>query len=252
MGRNKIVYAGETLIDLTADTVTAETLAEGVTAHGADGEKIVGTMKGGGPADDVATAIVTRTITEYSNTEIARIGNYALSYCSNLVRVNTPNVTAIASLAFAECAALEYFAKPTAVTGCSLGGYAFQNCTSLKRLDIIGKGTIGAGTFSGCSSLNAFILRNPYSNDVVALANRNVFTGTPIASGNGYVYVALDFVEAYRTKTNWVSYASQIMPTVSSVAKLDGVDGTVYARAWVDDVYKPYVYNGSAWVEVNE
>ena len=48
MGVNKIIYAGETLIDLTADTVTAETLAEGVTAHGADGEKIVGTMKGGG------------------------------------------------------------------------------------------------------------------------------------------------------------------------------------------------------------
>ena len=35
----------ETLIDLTSDTVTAETLAEGVTGHDAQGEQIVGKLK---------------------------------------------------------------------------------------------------------------------------------------------------------------------------------------------------------------
>ena len=44
MAVNKVEYGGETLIDLTEDTVTSQTLAEGVTAHGADGEKIVGTL----------------------------------------------------------------------------------------------------------------------------------------------------------------------------------------------------------------
>lgn len=48
MGTNKIVIntpTGEqTLIDLTNDSVTPETLAEGVTAHDASGEEIVGTM----------------------------------------------------------------------------------------------------------------------------------------------------------------------------------------------------------------
>lgn len=43
MGRSKIVYGGQVLIDLTADTVKPEQLLEGVTAHGADGEKITGT-----------------------------------------------------------------------------------------------------------------------------------------------------------------------------------------------------------------
>ena len=48
MAVNKVELAnGEVLIDLTKDTVTAETLIEGVTAHGADGEPIVGTMRGG-------------------------------------------------------------------------------------------------------------------------------------------------------------------------------------------------------------
>lgn len=39
---NKIVLNGETLIDLTADTITAQSLLKGFTAHGADGKKIVG------------------------------------------------------------------------------------------------------------------------------------------------------------------------------------------------------------------
>ena len=43
MGVSKVVYGNQALIDLTADTVTAEALASGVTAHGADGEPITGT-----------------------------------------------------------------------------------------------------------------------------------------------------------------------------------------------------------------
>lgn len=45
MGVNKVVYNGDTLLDLTGDTVTVNTLAEGVTAHAANGEEIVGTLK---------------------------------------------------------------------------------------------------------------------------------------------------------------------------------------------------------------
>ena len=45
------------LVDLTGDTVTADTLAEGVTAHGADGEEIIGTMEVGlDTSDATATA----------------------------------------------------------------------------------------------------------------------------------------------------------------------------------------------------
>lgn len=45
MAVNKVVYNGDTLLDLTGDTVTVNTLAEGVTAHAANGEEIVGTLK---------------------------------------------------------------------------------------------------------------------------------------------------------------------------------------------------------------
>ena len=43
MATNKVVYSGRTLIDLTGDTVTEETLLRGYTAHRADGTQIVGT-----------------------------------------------------------------------------------------------------------------------------------------------------------------------------------------------------------------
>ena len=43
MAVSKVVYGGNTLIDLTGDTVEASTLLKGVKAHGADGELITGT-----------------------------------------------------------------------------------------------------------------------------------------------------------------------------------------------------------------
>ena len=42
MGNSKIVYGGKVLMDLTADTVKADKLLKGYTAHGADGELING------------------------------------------------------------------------------------------------------------------------------------------------------------------------------------------------------------------
>lgn len=43
MAYSKVIYGGKTLIDLTSDTVSADKLLTGITAHGADGEQITGT-----------------------------------------------------------------------------------------------------------------------------------------------------------------------------------------------------------------
>lgn len=42
MGRSKVVYGGQVLIDLTADSVVADKLLKGYTAHGANGELVEG------------------------------------------------------------------------------------------------------------------------------------------------------------------------------------------------------------------
>ena len=44
MAVNKVEYGGQTLVDLTTDTVTKETLIAGATAHNAAGEQISGTF----------------------------------------------------------------------------------------------------------------------------------------------------------------------------------------------------------------
>lgn len=43
MAISKVIFGGQTLIDLTGDTVKADKLLKGYIAHGADGEEITGT-----------------------------------------------------------------------------------------------------------------------------------------------------------------------------------------------------------------
>lgn len=66
MAINKVQYGNTTLIDLTGDTVTADKLMQGYTAHDRTGAVITGTATGGGTDGDnlpygyalVGTAIV--------------------------------------------------------------------------------------------------------------------------------------------------------------------------------------------------
>lgn len=45
MGVSKVIYGGNTLIDLTSDTIKSDKLLKGYTAHGADGELINGSCE---------------------------------------------------------------------------------------------------------------------------------------------------------------------------------------------------------------
>ena len=58
MAVNKVILGDQTLIDLTADSVTPDKLFKGITAHNMKGESIVGTMEGGStpsePSDNTA------------------------------------------------------------------------------------------------------------------------------------------------------------------------------------------------------
>ena len=56
MAKNKIIYDGNVLIDLTADSVTASDLAYGVTAHDRHGDIITGTSTKDSDTSD-ATAV---------------------------------------------------------------------------------------------------------------------------------------------------------------------------------------------------
>ena len=63
MAVNKVIYGGNILIDLTTDTVTADKLASGITAHDASGKIITGTNTYDADTQD-ATAAAAEILSE--------------------------------------------------------------------------------------------------------------------------------------------------------------------------------------------
>ena len=57
MSINKVVYGGKTLIDLTGDTMTADKLLKGITAHGKDGEAVTGICTYDVDSNDATVAV---------------------------------------------------------------------------------------------------------------------------------------------------------------------------------------------------
>lgn len=76
---NKVIYGDEVLIDLTMDTVSAETLLKGITAHKADGTTIIGVMTAG--MDDDADYVLANGFT--SGTKTYSNGGRTITSISN-------------------------------------------------------------------------------------------------------------------------------------------------------------------------
>lgn len=246
MAINKVEYNGNTLIDLTNDTVTPETLAKGVTAHDKSGAEIVGTMESGGGSSDLARQIFEeRTFSDDTLTEIpadgfrgwqaiehiymprvTSVGQYACYNCTGLLEIDLPACETIGNYSFYNNTSVTSVNLPnlkSTGTNClrqltalqevtlpslnTLGGTAFQKCTSLERVDLPVCKSIGANAFNGCSVLATLILR---SSTVCTMANVNALTGTPIASKTGIVFVNDSLVDTYKSASNWSTYASQI------------------------------------------
>lgn len=104
MAVNKIIYGGRTLVDLTSDTVTANDLAEGITATAADGKKVVGVMQKGEIAsyDEIDNALAlagTGTIPSGGVVSIAQGGTGATTAAqarANLGAVAAGDLSAVA------------------------------------------------------------------------------------------------------------------------------------------------------------
>ena len=165
---------------------------------------------------------------EIKNTTIKKMRSHALAYLTNLESVDFQNLTTLNSYAFSNCYKLKNVNLPKLETlgascfnGCrelteqifispvAIAISTFVNCIKLKKVDFTYiTSTVASNTFQGCSEFDTFINRN--TTNVVALSNKNAFSGTCIESGTGYIYVPAKFVEAYKTATNWITYADQI------------------------------------------
>lgn len=63
MAINKVIYNGNILIDLTADTIIADKLLNGYNAHGSNGESIIGTMQNNGAISATMDGLTTTSKT---------------------------------------------------------------------------------------------------------------------------------------------------------------------------------------------
>lgn len=156
---------------------------------------------------DNLVACINGTIVEYESEDVTQVTNYGFYGLSTLTSVNLPNATSVKTNAFMNCTNLKNVNLPKVTL---LGNYAFQGCTSIVTLDFPVLATIQGAVFTNNTSLVVLILRN--ENKVCSLGNKNVFNGTPIASGTGYVYVPDNLVESYKSAANWSTYAAQIKP----------------------------------------
>lgn len=142
--------------------------------------------------------------------------------------------TSIAAQKFRGCAALTNVIFPSVT---SVGLAAFWNCTALKQADFEKTVSFYTNAFYGCSALAALILRNT---EAVSSLTGNL-SGTPIASGTGYIYVPAALVATYKAATGWSTYADQIRaiedyPEVCNKytweAVFKAIDAGTYATAY--------------------
>ena len=135
MGISKVNFGGDTLIDLTNDSVTAGTLAKGATAHNAAGEQVVGTLDVKGTFyvtltqrdDDVWTA--DKTSPEVYAAYVAGYAVYAIAKLKNGNQFILPLVSALSNsedgviLGFALTGAVDPKSRPQYTTVISIYGF---------------------------------------------------------------------------------------------------------------------------------
>lgn len=144
---------------------------------------------------------------------VIRSGVTSLDYangfysCTSLSSVTIPNsVTSIGNGAFENCNSLSSVTIPDSVTTL---GQPFQDCTSLTSV------TIG----SGITSIYGGAFAHSYLNNITinattppsgGSANYGIFANTPIADGNGRIYVPEESVDAYKASSGFSAYSAVI------------------------------------------
>lgn len=119
---------------------------------------VTGTYVGSGGGDtSTEDGLVTRSVTNYINNRVTKIGSYAFYQCPSLTSVSFPNVTSIGIQAFAQCKKLTSVSFPSAK---SIGGYAFGNCSSLTSVSFPNVTSIEYSAFYQCSRLTTISFPN--------------------------------------------------------------------------------------------
>ena len=135
---------------------------------------------------------------DLSNVTSIGIGAF---HTTNLTSVSLPSVISIDSSAFSTCSQLTSVSLPSVIT---INSRAFEKCTSLKTIDIgVNITSIGGSQFDGCTNLTTITVMATTPPTLGKRAFRN-------CNALAHIYVPAESVEAYKTATNWSTYADKI------------------------------------------
>lgn len=197
-----LTYKGDTIAEMNASgSKTLKTA--GKYCEGDIGVSYVKPSGGGGGSTDIEDAIISRTITSYSNSRITSLGWYAFYGCSNLTSVSLPLVATSGGNAFTACSNLADVQMPMLT---EVSTNMFMSCSALVKLKFPALQNINQNGFAYSASIETLILPNT---QMCTLSNKNALKLTSIEKGTGYIYVPQSLIEAYKAATNWVTYAAQ-------------------------------------------
>lgn len=140
------------------------------------------------------------------STSINFIGSGSYINCIFLSYIYLPsNITVIGIEAFAGCVLLKKITIQEGVT--TIYSTAFKSCYNLASIILPSTLTsIADLAFQNCSNLQKYVF---YSTTPPSLAATTVFTGIVSITK---IYVPDESVAAYKTATNWITYANYIYP----------------------------------------
>jgi len=130
------------------------------------------------------------------------VENSAFYYCKYIKPTFGDNCTAIGANAFYNC---ESIAEINTNKVTIIESSSFYGAKNLTKVDLPNVIRIGSYAFYG-TNLQTMIIR---SNSICILSDTGAFNNSPIAKGEGYIYVPKDLLEQYKESTNWVKFAEQ-------------------------------------------
>ena len=140
-------------------------------------------------------------------------GGSAENRDNTLTKITFTKLKSLGSYNFVNYAALKEVNLPENYSE-SVGFLNFTDCSELETLDLKKTSNFFYGSVIRCPKLVAVILRK--TDKVAHLGSSGIFSNTPIANGEGYIYVPTTLLEKYKTATNWTTYADKIVPIEGS------------------------------------